>query len=198
MPAEQRGSVYKTAKGFGIQWRDESGARQRRAGFSSRSEARSWFWDVERKRMRGELVSPTPLTLAELVDEYLEQHVAEANTTRALRDRLKLATEGIPVTPRAREREHGLGAIRVDRLDGRTVGAWRKRLPEGSAWHAHKALRQVLAYAVRSKLVADNVAKARSEPGAEAPRGACVRRVGGARPARRGARRHAPLAPRSW
>lgn len=58
MPAEQRGSVYKTAKGFGIQWRDETGARQRRPGFSSRSEARSWFWDIERKRMRGELVSP--------------------------------------------------------------------------------------------------------------------------------------------
>jgi len=40
----------------------------------------------------------------------------------------------------------------------------RKRLPEGSAWHAHKALRQVLAYAVRSKLVAENVAKAVPNP----------------------------------
>jgi integrase len=49
--------------------------------------------------------------------------------------------------------------IRVDRLDFRTVAAWRKRLPEGSAWHAHKALRQVLAYAVRAKLVAENVAQ---------------------------------------
>ena len=128
--------------------------------------------------MRGERPSPAPLTLSELVDEYLEQHVAEANTIRALRDRLKLATDGIPVKPRATEREHGLGAIRVDRLDARTVGAWRKRLPEGSAWHAHKALRQVLGYAVRTKLVAENVAQARSEPGAEAPRGARVRSRG--------------------
>lgn len=99
------------------------------------------------------------MTLAALVDEYLEQHVAEANTIRALGDRLKLATDGIPVKPRASKREHGLGAIRVDRLDARTVGAWRRRLPGGSAWHAHKALRQVLAYAVRAKLASENVAK---------------------------------------
>ena len=60
--------------------------------------------------------------------------------------------------PRAAEREHGLGGIRVDRLDARTVGAWRKRLPAGSGWHAHKALRQVLGYAVRAKLTTENVA----------------------------------------
>lgn len=83
---------------------------------------------------------------------------------RALADRLKLATDGIPVKPRAREREHGLGTVRIDRLDARTVGAWRRRLPEGSAWHAHKALRQVLSYAVRSKLIAENVAKAVPNP----------------------------------
>jgi integrase len=99
------------------------------------------------------------MTLAELVDEYLAQHVAEANTTRALRERLKLATAGISVKPRTPEREHGLGEIRVDRLDARTVAAWRKRLPEGSAWHAHRALRQVLSYAVRTKLAAENVAQ---------------------------------------
>jgi integrase len=159
MPAEQRGSVYATSSGYGIRYRDEHGRRRRQAGFPSRSAARKWFEDVERKRMRGETIAPSPMTLAGLVDEYLEQHVAEQNTIRALRDRLKLATDGIPVTPRAAEREHGLGSIRVDRLDARTVGAWRKRLPDGSAWHAHKALRQVLAYAVRTRLVAENVAQ---------------------------------------
>ena len=50
-----------------------------------------------------------PMLLSELVDEYLNQHVSEANTIQALRDRLKLATDGIPVKPRALEREHGLG-----------------------------------------------------------------------------------------
>jgi integrase len=159
MPAEPRGWLYRTATGHGIRWRDEHGVLRRQSGFTSRSEARSWFDNVERKRMRGETPPPSPLTLAELVDEYLEQHVAEANTIRVLTDRLKLAIDGIPVKPRAKEREHGLGEIRVDRLDVRTVGAWRRRLPEGSAWHAHKALRQVLAYAVRAKLASENVAK---------------------------------------
>jgi integrase len=164
MPAEQRGSVYPAGKGYGIRWRDEHGTRRRQAGFKSRSEARSWFQDVERRRMRGETIAPSPITLAELVDEYLAQHVAEQNTIRALADRLKLATAGIPVKPRVPEREHGMGDTRVDRLDVRTVAAWRKRLPEGSAWHAHKALRQVLAYAVRAKLVAENVAQAVPNP----------------------------------
>jgi integrase len=159
MPAEARGSVYTTKRGYGIRWRDEHGVMRRQSGFASRSGARRWFDDVERKRMRGETPAPSPLTLSELVDEYLAQHVAEANTIRALRDRLKLATAGIPVTPRASEREHGLGEIRVDRLDVRTIAAWRRRLPEGSGWHAHKALRQTLAYAVRAKLVSENVAK---------------------------------------
>jgi hypothetical protein len=123
MPAEQQGTIYKTANGHGIRWTDETGLRRRQAGFSSPSKARAWFRDVERPRMRGEAVAPSTMTLAELVDEYLEHHVAEANTIRAPSDRLKLAADGIPVKPRAREREHGLGAIRVDRLDARTVGA---------------------------------------------------------------------------
>ena len=50
VPAEQRGQVYATAKGYGIRWY-EAGARRRQAGFSSRSEARAWYRDVESKRM---------------------------------------------------------------------------------------------------------------------------------------------------
>ena len=61
--------------------------------------------------------------------------------------------------PRASEREHALGDVRIERLDTPAVAPWRKRLSDGSAWHAHKALRQVLAYAVRTKLVAENVAQ---------------------------------------
>ena len=98
--------------------------------------------------MRGETPAPSSLTLNQLVDEYLGQHVAEANTIQALRDWLKLAVDGIPVKPRAKEREHGLGDVRVDRLDARTVGPWRKRLPEGSAWHAHRALHRAFGSSV--------------------------------------------------
>lgn len=37
--------------------------------------------------------------------------------------------------------------------------AWRKRLPEGSAWHNVKALRQVLNYAVDAGYVSENAAR---------------------------------------
>ena len=50
------------------------------------------------------------------------------------------------------------GDTRVDRLDPQAIGAWRKRLPERSAWAIHKTLRQVLHYAVRVKLLDDNPA----------------------------------------
>jgi hypothetical protein len=46
----------------------------------------------------------------------------------------------------------------------RSLGAWRKRLPEGSAWHIHKALRQVLSYAVACGYFAENVATKVTNP----------------------------------
>jgi integrase len=85
------------------------------------------------------------------VDEFLAQHVAEENTIRTLKARLRYATDAF-------------GSVRVDRLQAREVGAWRRRLPERSAWHIHKALRQVLHYAVRIKLVDENVALAVPNP----------------------------------
>ncbi len=84
-------------------------------------------------------------TLTELVAEYLEQHAAEENTLRTLRERMKYATQTF-------------GDTRVDRLDPQAIGAWRKRLPERSAWAIHKALRQVLHDAVRVKLLDENIA----------------------------------------
>ena len=147
-------------------------------GFSSRSEARSWFWDVERKRMRGELVSPTPLTLAELVDEYLEQHVAEANTIRALarpaeardgRNPGEAAREGARARPRRdprrpARRAHGRRVaeaaprgVRVARTQGAAPGA-RLRGPGEARRRERRA--------------------GRAEPGAEAARGAGVRHRG--------------------
>jgi integrase len=48
--------------------------------------------------------------------------------------------------------------VRIDRLQVAELGAWRRHLPERSAWGIHKALRQVLAYAVRAKLLSENVA----------------------------------------
>ena len=79
------------------------------------------------KAHAGETPAPSPLTLAELVDEYLDQHVAEANTIRGLRDRLRLATEGIPVTPR-RHKLAGDGT--EERLDeAREIPNWKSISP---------------------------------------------------------------------
>ena len=89
MPAEQRGQVYATAKGFGIRWYDERGARRRQAGFSSPSKARAWFRDVELQRMRGGLENE-PLTLREFSDRYLARYEADraAVTVQTLKWRL--------------------------------------------------------------------------------------------------------------
>jgi hypothetical protein len=54
--------------------------------------------------------------------------------------------------------------VRVDRLTVTEIGAWRRRLPDRSAWAIHKALRQLLHYAVRAKLLDENVACAVPNP----------------------------------
>jgi integrase len=90
-------------------------------------------------------------TLSELVEEFTDQHNAEANTLRALKERLRYATEGP-----ALDGQGGFKDVRIDRLTVTEIGAWRKRLPERSAWAITKALRQVLHYAVRAKLLDEN------------------------------------------
>ena len=60
MPAEQRGSIYRTSKGYGLRWYDENWARRRKAGFSPRSDARRWCEDVERPRCAEKPVQRRP------------------------------------------------------------------------------------------------------------------------------------------
>ena len=67
-------------------------------------------------------------TLGELIDEYLAQHVAEQNTIATLTARLKRARDSF---------EH----VRLNPLALAELRAWRKTLPERSAWHYVKALR---------------------------------------------------------
>ena len=92
-------------------------------------------------------------TLGELVDEYLGQHPGEANTRRTLRARLRYATEGPKL-----DGQGGFRDLRIDRITVAGIGAWRRKLPERSAWAITKALRQVLAYAVRVKLLDESPA----------------------------------------
>jgi integrase len=92
-------------------------------------------------------------TLAELAEEFTAQHVAEASSIAALKYRLRYAVEGPKLNGEAGWRD-----VRIDRLNPTEIGAWRKALPARSAFGIHKALRQVLHYAVRAKLLDENPA----------------------------------------
>ncbi|HET8527420.1 MAG TPA: site-specific integrase, partial [Gaiellaceae bacterium] len=73
--------------------------------------------------------------------------------------RLRYALEGP-----ALDGKGGWRDLRIDRLQPAEIGAWRKRLPERSAYGIVKSLRQVLHYAVRAKLLDENPASLISNP----------------------------------
>jgi integrase len=152
MPSIQRGQVYRKPSGtWAYRYRDENGRRREVAKFATRTEAAQALDQTLRLVRLGNLGVRHDLTLGELVDDFLAQHVAEENTLRTLRERLRYATDAF-------------GAVRLDRLQAREIGAWRKRLPERSAWGIHKALRQVLHYGVRIKAIEENPACAVPNP----------------------------------
>ena len=153
MPARQRGTVVKLPSGrWGVRYYDEHGRRPRPGvSWATKTEARDW---LERKLeevdalRRGDSVVERRRempTFSELCEEYLAQHAAEENTIRTLRARLKRARATF-------------GTTKVDRIVVEEVRRWRKTLPERSAWHYTKALRQVLHYAVAAKLIDENPA----------------------------------------
>jgi integrase len=158
MPSTQRGSLHKSpASTWGARYYDEAGARRRQGGFATKSEAGEWLGrklDEVAALRRGDVAATRRLTMPtfdELCDEFEAQHPGEANTVRTLKARL---------VPARRK----WGAIRINRISAAEVALWRKTLPERSAWGIHKALRQVLGYAVRTKLIDENVATAVANP----------------------------------
>jgi integrase len=157
--AKQRGSVIRRANGWGVRYYNEQGERKRQGGFDTKSEAREWMDEKAKEVAALRRGDPSALrrrempTLGELVDEYLGQHNAEANTLRTLTARLRYATKGSKL-----DGQGGWKDLRVDRLTVTEIGAWRRHLPERSAWAISKALRQVLHYAVRAKILDENVA----------------------------------------
>lgn len=160
MPKLQNGSVRKRGSGrYAARWRDETGSERLKGGFRTSAEAwehlRAVLPTVEALR-RGDhaaLRRRTMPTLGELVDEFTAQHVAEDSTIASLRFRLRYALDGPRLDGAAGWRD-----VKVDRLNPTEIGAWRKALPARSAFGIHKALRQVLHYAVRGKLIDDNPA----------------------------------------
>jgi hypothetical protein len=128
MPADQLGSVVKLRGSWGVRYYDEQGKRKRQAGFETKSAATSWLSardDEVAALRRGDVAvlrrRDMP-TLGELVDEFLAQHNAEANTLRTLRERLRYATEGP-----ARD---GLGGFKAVRI---AIGSRRTRSARGGS-----------------------------------------------------------------
>jgi site-specific recombinase XerD len=165
VPSVQRGSIVKRGKSWGVRFYDADGTRRSPSGFATRRDAAEFLDRVLEEAealRRGDVAvlrrRQMPV-LAELVDEFLHQRNAEPNTLRTLTARLRYATEGP-----ALDGQGGFAEVRIDRLEPRMIGAWRKRLPERSAHAITKALRQVLHYAVRAKLVDENVAVAVPNP----------------------------------
>jgi integrase len=162
MPSAQRGTLAKRGDRWSARWRDETGKPRRRTfatGREGKAEAQAFLErrlrEVEARR-NGDPVAvrrhELP-TLGELVEEYIGQHSAEPNTIRTLQARLRYATAGPQL-----EGHGGWATVRIDHLTLAEIGKWRRRLPERSAHAIHKALRQVLHYAVRAKLLDENPA----------------------------------------
>jgi integrase len=144
MPRYQQGQVYRLAGGSWAYRIYAAGKRPQKGGFKTESAAAKALRKTLDERRNGSQARQD-ITVHALVDEYLEQHIAEDNTIATLTFRLKHVTSAF-------------GDRRLDRLHVPEVAAWRKKLPEGSAWHIHKAMRQLLHYAVRCGYVSDNVA----------------------------------------
>jgi integrase len=129
------------------------GVRQEVGGFATRTEAMGALRDAIDAARRGTTLREG-MTLRDLVARYLDVHTGEDNTIRTLRHRLRYALDA-------------WGDVRVDAISIGDVKAWRKMLPERSASHVHKALRQVLNYAVAERLVTENVAAIAPNPKAK-------------------------------
>jgi integrase len=154
MPAEPRGSIFKTKDGVGIRW-PEDGKRPQRTGFKTKTEARRWFADNVAARLGNGAPSPD-IILDAFCDLFLERHgatVAPA-TKRTLEERLA------PCRKR-------FGASSLRELEGATddVAAWRVSLSASSRYRLTSAFRQALGAAVRWRYIARNpVAEAGRNP----------------------------------
>src|SRR5919112_727743 len=77
MPATQRGQAYRLgANRWGLRYYDAAGERRRKSPFPSKSAALAHYRDVIEPQLRGEPARLPDLTLAGLVDLYLERHAA--------------------------------------------------------------------------------------------------------------------------
>jgi integrase len=147
MPAETRGSVYKTRTGYGIRW-PENGRRAHRSGFARRTDARRWFAENVAPRLRSGAPS-ADLTFDAFCEVFLARHGATVSerSRETLRERLAPA-RGV------------FGAWPLRELENATadVAAWHAGLSDSSRYRLSSALRQALGAAVRWRYTTHNPA----------------------------------------
>lgn len=141
MPPTIEGKVFRLGSGRWA-YRLHRGRGGQVGGFTTKGAAREALDKARDRYLAGTHERPR-LTVNELVDEYLAQYEAKANTRATLEARLAHVRAAF-------------GDVPLERLDPRSIAAWRARLPRGSAWAIHKAASQVLNYAVRVRLVDSN------------------------------------------
>jgi integrase len=149
MPAEAQGSLYATRRGWGIRWLEHS-HRRHRSGFQTKRDARQWFEDEVRPRLRGRRRASSTMTLRDFAYSWLRAHAAdvEPSTITTLRCRLAHAL-------------HTFGDVPLADLERQAleIAAWRAGLPDRLRYPATSALRQALEAAIRWELISENPAK---------------------------------------
>ena len=151
MPATQRGQAYRLGPNrWGLRFYDADGNRQRKSPFPSKSAALAHYRTVIEPQLRGEPAALPELTLAQLVEVYLDRHAVNVRprTITVLRERLAYASKAYGDVP-LRD---------LERMSG-DLATWQTQLPERSRYAIMSALRQTLAAAGRWGYMNRNPAK---------------------------------------
>ncbi|MCL2419622.1 MAG: site-specific integrase [Conexibacteraceae bacterium] len=138
------GEIKQTAAGWAIRYRDAHGVRRQRGGFRTKKEAKAILDEELKKARLGPLYRPEA-TLNEVIAAFFEQYDGAPASHGWLRHYLSKATAVF-------------GDVPVGELDALQIARWRASLPTTSRHGAHRALRQVLAAAVRWRWIEHNVA----------------------------------------
>jgi hypothetical protein len=168
------GGIKRTAGGWAIRYRDARGVRRQRAGFRTKTDAKTMLDDELRKARLGVLYHPEA-TLRELVVTFLDQYEGAPSSKDRLDQYLGKATALLGDEP-------------IGSLDALAIARWRATLPQTMRHGAHRALRQVLGAAVRWRWIEHNVAVDVKNPQHRAGRVRSLCELGGGRWARRRAR----------
>jgi integrase len=148
MPPVREGALLKLKSGgwaYRMPRDPISGKRTQVGGFKTKGEARAALDDTMMRLRLGHSYRPE-MTFAELVDEFFAQYVGVTDRTRrTMREWLASARATF-------------GDVPIERLDARSISAWRASLRPKFAEKQLRALRQVLNYAVRVRLLDRNPA----------------------------------------